>query len=111
MSTISIQTPKIDRILTYINEHLHEDLTLAELSAEFCLSYYHLCQLFDRSIGITPHKYLLKQRVERAKELLVRSNYTMLDISIECGFANPGHLAKCFRQQVGVSPRQYRLML
>ncbi len=108
---ISAQTPKIDRMLTYINEHLNEDLTLTELSAEFGMSYYHLCRFFKLSIGMTPHKYLVQKRVERAKQLLAVPSYSILDITVECGFANPSHFAKCFSQQLGVSPKQYRLML
>jgi AraC family transcriptional regulator len=108
---VSLQIPKIERILAYINEHLHEDITLVDLSAEFGLSYYHLCRLFELSIGMTPHKYLVKQRVEMAKQLLADPNYSILDITIECGFANPSHFARCFRQQTGISPKQYRLML
>ncbi len=57
---------------------------------------------------MTPHAYLVRQRVERSKLLLKQPNLTINQITLECGFANPSHFARCFRQQVGMSPKQFR---
>jgi AraC family transcriptional regulator len=59
---------------------------------------------------MTPHAYLIQQRVERSKQLLRLKEYSMLDIAIECGFANPSHFAKWFRRYKGISPKQFRML-
>jgi AraC family transcriptional regulator len=58
--------------------------------------------------GISPYKYVLQQRVERAKQLLKDEESAIVDIAIECGFANQTHLNKHFRSFTGVTPRIYR---
>jgi AraC family transcriptional regulator len=99
---------QIQQAIEYINEHLHLNLTLTEIATELEMSQYYFCRLFKRSIGMTPHQYLIQQRVEKSKQLLKQPETKILDIAIQCGFANPSHFAKCFRQRVGISPQQFR---
>jgi AraC family transcriptional regulator len=99
---------KLKLALEYINAHLSEDLSLTALAAELNISQYYLCRLFKQSIGITPHAYLVQQRVERSKQLLKDRENLIVDVAIACGFANPSHFAKCFRQQIGISPKQFQ---
>ncbi len=94
--------------IEYINAHLSEDISLVALAAELGVSQYYLCQSFKRSIGMTPHKYLIQQRVERSQQLLQQPDLSILDIAVACGFANSSHFAKCFRQQIGISPTEFR---
>jgi AraC family transcriptional regulator len=99
---------KINQAIEYINEHLHLNLTLTEIATELEMSQYYFCRLFKQSIGMTPHQYLIQQRVERSRQLLKQLESKIVDIATECGFANPSHFAKCFRQRVGISPQQFR---
>ncbi len=99
---------KLKQALNYINEHFRENLSLAELSAELGISQYYFCRLFKQSTGITPHAYLIQQRVERSKQMLKQKDQSINQITIECGFANPSHFARCFRQHTGISPKQFR---
>lgn len=101
---------KLKQAIEYINEHLTEEVSLAEISAELGMSQYYFCRLFKQSTGMTPHTYLVQQRVERSKQLLKQAEGTINDIAIECGFANPSHFAKCFRQYTGISPKQFRMI-
>jgi AraC family transcriptional regulator len=100
--------PKLAQALEYINEHLSEDLSLETLAIALNISQYYLCRLFKQSIGMSPHAYLVKQRVERSKQLLKDKDNRILDVAIACGFANPSHFAKCFRQQLGITPSQFQ---
>lgn len=101
---------KLKQALEYMNAHLSENVSLASISEELEISQFHFCRLFKQSTGMTPHMYLIQQRVERAKQLLKRKEGTMLDIAIECGFANPSHFAKHFRKHTGISPKQFRML-
>jgi AraC family transcriptional regulator len=108
--TDGLPPAKFKRAMDYINEHLGEDLSLTKIAAQVDMSQYYFCRLFKQSVGITPHKYLIQQRVERAKSLLRQRELTILDIAADCGFANPSHFAKYFRRYTGVSPQQFRSM-
>jgi AraC family transcriptional regulator len=99
---------KLQQILDYINEHLAEDLSLEVMAALVDMSLHYFCRLFKQSTGMSPHKYLTQQRIERAKQLLKLQNAAIADIAIQCGFANQGHFTKSFRQLTGMTPKVYR---
>ncbi len=99
---------KLQQAFDYINEHLGEDLSLTAIATELDMSQYYFCRLFKQSTGMTPHRYLIQQRVERAKLLLRRKELTIAHVAMECGFANPSHFAKHFRQYTGVTPKEFR---
>ena len=101
---------KLKQALEYMNVHLSENISLATIADELGISQYYFCRLFKQSTGMTPHAYLIQQRVERSKQLLRLKEYSMLDIAIECGFANPSHFAKWFRRYTGISPKQFRML-
>jgi AraC family transcriptional regulator len=106
--TDGLPPARLKQARDYINEHLGENLSLTEIAAQVDMSQFYFCRLFKQSVGTTPHKYLVQQRVERAKSLLMQREQTIFDIAADCGFANPSHFAKCFRQHTGVSPQQFR---
>jgi len=101
---------KLKKALEYMNVHLSENISLAMISDELGISQYYFCRLFKQSTGMTPHAYLIQQRVERSKQLLRLKEYSIIDIVIECGFANPSHFAKWFRRYTGISPKQFRML-
>ncbi len=101
---------RLKRAIEYINEHLGEDLSLSIIAAEVGMSQYYFCRLFKKSMGIAPHKYIIQQRVELAKLLLKNPELRIIDITAECGFANPSHFAKYFHKYTGISPQQFRSM-
>jgi AraC family transcriptional regulator len=100
--------PRLRRVLEYIQEHLDCDLPLAELAAATQMSPYYFSKVFKQSTGLSPHKYLLRQRVERAKELLAGPRRRIAEVSQELGFANQSHFATTFRVLVGMAPREYQ---
>ncbi|MFN4856262.1 MAG: helix-turn-helix transcriptional regulator [Pseudanabaena sp.] len=101
---------KLKQALEYMNVHLRENISLAMISDELGISQYYFCRLFKQSTGMTPHAYLMQQRVERSKQLLRLKEYSIIDIAIDCGFANPSHFAKWFRRYTGISPKQFRML-
>ncbi|NJK36123.1 MAG: helix-turn-helix domain-containing protein [Oscillatoriales cyanobacterium SM2_2_1] len=103
-----LSTPKLQQAIDYIQAHLDQKLSLEEIAQHLNLSVYHFCDLFKQSTGIAPYKYVLQQRVERAKQLLKDEERTIVDIALECGFANQTHLNKHFRKVTGMTPKTYR---
>jgi AraC family transcriptional regulator len=88
---------QLSQAIAYINAHLGDDISLTDIAAELGMSHYYFSRLFKQSMGITAHKYLLKQRVERAKQLLRSPGLSVLQIA-----------AKHFRKHVGLTPGQFR---
>ncbi len=105
VSPVSITKVQVSE---YINAYLDRDIKLADLASVAGVSQFHFSRLFKQSIGISPHKYLLKERVERAKHLLKNSKLAIAEIAFQCGFNSQSHLGKSFRELTGVTPGVYR---
>lgn len=90
-------------VLRYINEHLHEELSMERLAGQFGFSVRNLSRLFLNS-GIRFSNYLNYQRVTRAIELFVDGDKTMQQIAYEAGFNTPNNFNRVFKQTLGVSP-------
>jgi AraC family transcriptional regulator len=106
-----LSSQKLSEAIDYIQTHLSADLSLSAIATELEMSQYYFCRLFKQSTGVSPHQYLMQQRIERAKFLLRQqpsSERTITRIAIECGFANQSHFTKCFCQRMGMSPTQFR---
>jgi AraC family transcriptional regulator len=95
-------------VTEYINAHLAEDISLAELAKQVKLSQSHFSSLFRKSTGLSPYQFLIKQRVNRAKELLLMGDLAIIDVAIAVGFYDQSHLTRHMRRLLGVSPRQLR---
>jgi AraC family transcriptional regulator len=95
-------------VTEYINAHLAEDISLADLANEVKLSQSHFSSLFRKSTGLSPYRFLLKQRVNRAKELLLMGDLPIIDVAIAVGFYDQSHLTRHMRRLLGMSPKQLR---
>lgn len=100
---------QLSQVLDYIDAYLDRNIKLADLAKLLDISPFHFSRLFKQSIGMTPHQYLSQQRVERAKQLLKKTDRLIIDIALECGFSSHSHLSKQFRQITGITPKAYRL--
>jgi AraC family transcriptional regulator len=98
----------VKRLVEHMEAHLDEDVPLSGLATLVGLSPFHLCRTFKASLGLPPHRWLQARRVERAKALLSDSTLTIIDIAAAVGYENPGHFAKVFRRETGVTPREFR---
>jgi AraC family transcriptional regulator len=91
-----------------MRERLAEPLTLAEIAAEAHLSVYHFARVFREATGESPHRYLTRLRMERARQLLTGSTLSVAQIAERCGFAGPGAFSAAFLSHTGVRPSAYR---
>lgn len=98
---------KLQRIVDYIHAHLDRDLSLKELAAVVQMSAHYFCQLFKQSTGITPHQYVIRCRIERAKELLIQGKLTISDVAKIVGFVDQSHFHRHFKRLVGITPKAF----
>jgi AraC-like DNA-binding protein len=79
-----------------------------EVARECGLSVSYFSHAFRRTLGVSPHKWLIEQRVVLSKEKLRDNGLSLSDVAAECGFSDQSHLTRAFRQTVGVSPGALR---
>ena len=101
----------LGRATDYINDNLPQKLTLTEIAGAAHVSPYHLARSFKAATGLSPHQYVIHRRVERAKNLLVGTDLSIVDVAGAVGFANQSHLSSHVRRLLGVSPKALRQSL
>ena len=107
-SKVRLSPHKLRRAVEYIDDNLRSELTLASLAESVALSAGHFAHAFRQAIGVTPHRYVLERRVERAKTLLRTSDMAITEIADRVGCSSPSHFSVLFHRITGVTPRQFR---
>jgi AraC family transcriptional regulator len=105
---LEVSRHELKRALEYMHEHLAEDIALETLAQLVNLSPSHFNALFKTQIGVAPYRYILQQRINRAKELLLRSDFSIAQVAAEVGFYDQSHLTRHMRQILGVTPAALR---
>ena len=95
------------RILTYINEHYHEDLNLDFLANKFFISKYHLSREFGRVVGTSVHRYILQKRLIMARQMMAAGQPTS-EVYQHCGFGDYSNFYRAFKKEYQISPRKYQ---
>jgi AraC family transcriptional regulator len=99
---------RLRAVTELVHTKIDSDLTLEEMAESVKLSVAHFSQMFHQSTGQSPHQFVLRQRVDRAKEILRTADVRILDVAVACGFKTQQHFARVFRQISGVSPTEYQ---
>jgi AraC family transcriptional regulator len=99
---------RLRRIKELVDAKMEGDLSLEEMAQAVGLSTAHFARMFRKSTGGTPHQFVLRQRLERAKGMLRAPDARVLDVALACGFKTQQHFAQVFRGVWGVSPTEYR---
>ncbi|MEM8788714.1 MAG: AraC family transcriptional regulator [Pseudomonadota bacterium] len=101
--------PKLTQVvLEYIEDNLAEDVSLEQIAGIAEMSPFHFSRAFKVAMGETPHRYVLRRRVERCRALLERSQMTLAHIAYACGFSSQSHMTAVFRRETGVTPGRLR---
>jgi AraC family transcriptional regulator len=101
---------KLRRAIEFIDDNLRNHLTLTAIADEVALSPGHFAHAFRQATGVTPHRYVLERRVERAKTLLRESDTPITQIADQVGCSSHSHFSVLFHRITGLTPRQFRAL-
>lgn len=99
---------QVGQVTDFVQAHLDQDLSLTALAGQVGFSSYYFARLFRRTTGESPHQFVLRQRIERAKELLGEADLSLASIALASGFAHQSHLTRAFKRSFGLTPAAYR---
>ena len=102
---------RLRRVLTYIEEHLADDIAVADLANVACLSIFHFTRAFTATIGVPPHRYVSGRRLESAKAMIATGRASLSEIALECQFSSQSSFTRAFRRAMGMAPAEYRRTL
>jgi AraC family transcriptional regulator len=102
---------RLRRVLAYIEEHLAEDITVADLANVACLSIFHFTRAFAATMGVPPHRYVSRRRLESAKAMLATGRASLGEIAFHCRFSSQSSFTRAFRRATGTTPAEYRRTL
>jgi len=98
---------KLRSLIDFVETYIADDIRLEDMAALVNLSPYHFAREFKRTTGITPHRYIINRRLERAREWLAQGKHSITEIANEFGFADQSHLTRLFKRQFGLTPADY----
>jgi AraC family transcriptional regulator len=91
-----------------INANLEGELSLEQIARKCKLSVSHFARAFTRSTGISPHRWLMRRRVDVAKDLMLTTDAPLVEISLRCGFSDQSHFTRVFAEATGDTPGRWR---
>lgn len=106
---LGVHNTKLLFIIELMEANIDEPLSLVDISGYVGLSRRQIERLFRTGLGMSPARYYLEIRLDRARHLLLQSNMPIVDVAIACGFVSASHFSKCFREMYGTSPAAARL--
>lgn len=101
---------QIRKVRTTVAEGLEGRLSTSALAKRVGLSASHFARAFKASTGHSPRAFVMRQRIDRARALMIGTDMPLCEVALECGFADQAHLSRLFRQLVGFSPSTWRRM-
>jgi AraC family transcriptional regulator len=102
---------RLRRVLAYVEEHLAEDITVADLANVACLSIFHFTRAFAGAMGVPPHRYVSQRRLESAKAMIATGRASLSEIALESRFSSQSSFTRAFRRAMGMTPAEYRRTL
>lgn len=109
--TGGLSATRLRQVTDFIADNYSRDLKLNELAHVAGMSSFHFAREFKRTTGTTPHQYLIKFRIERAKAMLAKNELPLIEVGLRSGFSHQSHFTRLFRRITGTTPHSYRLTL
>jgi len=107
-STRGLHLSRLYSVIGFIQNNMTQKLTILDLSTVVHMSPYHFARLFKQSTGVSPHRFVLGQRIARASVLLRDARLSIGEVARLVGFRTPSHFTRAFRRMTGLAPNEYR---
>lgn len=105
---IGVRHPRLSRVIERMEQTIEDPISPAELAEEVGMSTRQLERLFRRYLNRSPKRYYMELRLARARNLLMQTDMSVINVALACGFASPSHFSKCYRAQYGTTPYRER---
>ena len=105
---IGVRHPRLSRVIERMEQSIEEPVSPADLAERVGMSTRQLERLFRRYLNRSPKRYYMELRLARARNLLMQTDLSVINVALACGFASPSHFSKCYRSQYGTTPYRER---
>jgi transcriptional regulator GlxA family with amidase domain len=105
---IGVRHPKLSRVIQIMEQKVEEPISPATLARDVGLSTRQLERLFRRYLDRSPKRYYMELRLQKARNLLMQTDMSVINVALACGFASPSHFSKCYRAHYGTTPYRER---
>jgi AraC family transcriptional regulator len=102
---------RLRRVLAFIEERLTEEITVSDLALIASLSIFHFTRAFAATMGVPPHRYVSRRRLEAAKAMIATGHASLVEIARACRFSSQSSFTRAFRRATGMTPAEYRQTL
>lgn len=101
---------QVRRVCEFVEQNLGSSLPMAKLAELVGLNRFYFCHAFKKSLGMSPHAYVMRKRLEKVQGLMLATDEPLIRIALNCGLASQSHLCQVFRRATGCSPAAWRRM-
>jgi len=105
---IGVRHPKLSRVIQMMEANIEEPISPSILAKEVGMSTRQLERLFRRYLNRSPKRYYMELRLQKARNLLMQTDMTVINVALACGFASPSHFSKCYRSHYNTTPYRER---
>jgi transcriptional regulator GlxA family with amidase domain len=105
---IGVRHPKLSRVIQMMEQNIEEPISPSLLAKEVGMSTRQLERLFRRYLNRSPKRYYMELRLQKARNLLMQTDMSVINVALACGFASPSHFSKCYRSHYNTTPYRER---
>lgn len=105
---IGVRHPKLSQVIQMMEANIEEPISPALLAQEVGMSTRQLERLFRRYLNRSPKRYYMELRLQKARNLLMQTDMSVINVALACGFASPSHFSKCYRSHYETTPYRER---
>ncbi len=105
---LALSPTQVSRVREYIRTNLARDIGLAEMADQLSLSPHYFSMRFKHALGVSPHHYVLRERIHEARRLLAAGRMSISEVALSLGFSDQSHFSQAFRKMTGTTPKRYQ---
>ncbi|WP_084604637.1 GlxA family transcriptional regulator [Cognatishimia maritima] len=105
---MGVRHPRLGMVIDMMDQNIEEPISPGELAEKVNMSTRQMERLFRRYLDRSPKRYYMELRLGRARNLLMQTDMSIIDVAIACGFSSPSHFSKCYRAHYGITPYRER---